>query len=58
MDVIFSRRLAHLNDTTYMYEKGLVYWAKLIKAATKAKSFSKLPKRYKTDITNAEKELK
>ncbi len=40
-----SRRLAPLNDTDYIYDKGLNFWMRLVKAAEKAETWEKLPKK-------------
>jgi len=56
MDCKLCRRLAGLNDTEYMREKGLNFWFDLVEAAKKAVTFLKLPNEYKTAIINAEKE--
>lgn len=53
-----SRRLAPLNDTNVFREKGYEFYRKMVRAAEKAKFFSKLPKTYRKAVLAAEKELK
>jgi len=52
-----SRRLAPLNDTDYIYDKGLNFWMRLVKAAEKAETWEKLPKKWKSDVAKAKKYL-